>query len=410
MCSHRSWFTQFSPLSKHTKVILSDDSAISTTGTGRIKVWMFANGKWVKSVLQDDLYVLDLHGNLLSVSHLAWHGAEVCFLGENCHVYDKCKSLVLEGRLRNNLYVMQMQIDSPVIAKLAILDTHLKDTSQPPSYALTSRLTSSSALLDLWHRRLGHLHTRTITRMMDDNLVTGMDISNCDPPASLCKPCLEGKQTWDTISKVTSMCAKHVLSRMFTDMCRPLPTTFHRGFRYFITFVDSSSCYTSISPLREKSEVSKLLKVFIARAELETGQHIKILCSDRGGEYMAGHIQQYLQERGIKHKVTTTNTPQYNGVAERLNQTLLNKVQTMLADANLPKSYWLEALNYTTLLYNVSPSRSIPFTPSKAYTGTKPDVSRLQTFSCVAHVHIPKQSRDKLSAHSMPCTFLRFSQ
>ena len=142
-----------------------------------------------------------------------------------------------------------MQIDSPVIAKLAILDTYSKDASQPPSYALTSCLTSSSASLDLWHCCLGHLHTRAITRMVDNNLVTGMDISNCDPPASLCEPCLEGKQTWDTISKVTSMCAEHVLSRMFTDMCRPLPTTFHRGFRYFITFVDDSSCYTSVSPL-----------------------------------------------------------------------------------------------------------------------------------------------------------------
>jgi hypothetical protein len=268
---------------------------------------------------------------------------------------------------------MQMQIDSPVIAKLAVLDTHLKDTSQPPSYALTSHLTSSSALLNLWHRRLGHLHTYTITRMVDDNLVTGMDISNCDPPASLCKPCLEGKQTWDTISKVTSMCAEHVLSHMFTDMCRPLPTTSHRGFRYFITFVDNSSCYTSILPLQEKSEVGKLLKVFIARAKLETGQHVKILCSDKGDEYIAGHVQQYLQERGIKHKVTTANTPQHNGVAERLNQTLLNKVWTMLTDANLPKSYWLEVLNYATLLHNVSPSRSISSTPSKAYMGTRLD-------------------------------------
>jgi len=97
MCSHRGWFTQFTPLSKHTKVILSDDSAIPATGTGRIKVRMYANGKWVKSVLQDVLYVPDLHGNLLSVSHLARRGAEVRFLGESCHVYNQWKSLILEG-------------------------------------------------------------------------------------------------------------------------------------------------------------------------------------------------------------------------------------------------------------------------------------------------------------------------
>ena len=164
-------------------------------GTGRVKVWMFTNGKWAKSVLQDDLYVLDLHGNLLLVSHLAWCGAEVYFLSENCHMYNKCKSLILKGRLRNDLYVMRMQIDSPIIAKLAILDTHLKDTSQPPSYALTSCLTSSSALLDIRHCRLGHFHTCAITCMVDDNLVTSIDVSNYDSPASPCEPCLEDKQT-----------------------------------------------------------------------------------------------------------------------------------------------------------------------------------------------------------------------
>jgi hypothetical protein len=129
ICLHHSWFTQFSPLLKHTKVILSDDSAISARGTGCIKVWMFANGKWAKSILQDVLYVLDLYSNLLLVSHLTWCGTEVCFLSENCHMYNKHKSLVLEGRLCNDLYVIRMQINSPITAKLAILDMHLKDAS-----------------------------------------------------------------------------------------------------------------------------------------------------------------------------------------------------------------------------------------------------------------------------------------
>jgi hypothetical protein len=47
----------------------------------------------------------------------------------------------------------------------------------------------------------------------------------------------------------------------------------------------------------------------------------------------------------------------------------------MLANVNLPKSYWLEAINYATFLHNLSPSRSVITTPSELYTGTKPDVS-----------------------------------
>jgi len=47
----------------------------------------------------------------------------------------------------------------------------------------------------------------------------------------------------------------------------------------------------------------------------------------------------------------------------------------MLSDANLPKSYWLEALRYAVILHNVSPSKSLGTTPTEEYTGMKPDVS-----------------------------------
>ena len=100
---------------------------------------------------------------------------------------------------------MRMQIDGPLIAKLAVLDTLPKDTSLPPAHVLTMHLTSFSAPLDLWHRRLGHLHTRAIAHMADDNLVTGMEISSCDPPSIPCDACLKGKQTRKKINKVTLM-------------------------------------------------------------------------------------------------------------------------------------------------------------------------------------------------------------
>ncbi len=77
MCLHCSWFTSFSPLSNHTKVVLSDDSSIPAIGIGRLCVCMHTKGKWVTSILQDILYVPDLSTNLLSVSHLARRSAEV---------------------------------------------------------------------------------------------------------------------------------------------------------------------------------------------------------------------------------------------------------------------------------------------------------------------------------------------
>ncbi len=311
-------------------------------------------------------------------------------------MYDQHKSLILEGGLHNNLYIMKMQVANLVAANIAILDTHSMDTTLLPDRALITHLTSSTGSLNLWHHHLGHFHNNAVTHMANEDLVTGMTISDREALSSLCEPCLEGKQTQEVIRKVTTTHAEHVLSRIHTNVCSPLPIPSHRGYQYFITFIDDSSHYAFISPLWQKSEVGNLLKAFITWAELETGQKVKALRSNGGGEYMATHVQQYLEERGIKHEVTTPDTLQHNGVAERLNCTLMDKSRAMLADAQLPKSYWLKALNYTTLLHNVSPSHSVSTTPSEAFTGTKLNVSQLRVFRCVAHTHIPKKSWDKL--------------
>jgi transposase InsO family protein len=116
-------------------------------------------------------------------------------------------------------------------------------------------------------------------------------------------------------------------------------TRSHRGFEYFVTFTDDKSSKVFIVGLHQKSEVARHLKAFIARAKVETGQRLRILRSDGGGEYIGKDLAKYLEEKGIWQELTTLDTPQHSGVAERMNRTLLDKVRTMLLDAGLPESY-----------------------------------------------------------------------
>jgi hypothetical protein len=117
-----------------------------------------------------------------------------------------------------------------------------------------------------------------------------MEISNREPHIQPCNLCLEGKQTRKVIHKSTSIRSEHMLGRIFTDVCSPLPTQSYRGYKYFVTFTDDKSRWVSISPLKEKSEVRQHLKAFVIRAELETGLKVKSLRSDGRGEYTAKHI------------------------------------------------------------------------------------------------------------------------
>ena len=49
----------------------------------------------------------------------------------------------------------------------------------------------------------------------------------------------------------------------------------------------------------------------------------KVQQTDSGGEYVSKEFNAYLKAKGIRHELTIPHTPEQNGVAERMNQTLL---------------------------------------------------------------------------------------
>ena len=78
----------------------------------------------------------------------------------------------------------------------------------------------------------------------------------------------------------------------------------------------------------------------------------------------------------------------------------MTKVRAMLADAGLPRQYWAEAAVTASLLRNLSPAAGISTTPYEAFHGTRPDVSMLRAYGCLAYAHVPAQLRTKLDARA----------
>ncbi|GJY77336.1 retrotransposon protein, putative, ty1-copia subclass [Tanacetum coccineum] len=68
----------------------------------------------------------------------------------------------------------------------------------------------------------------------------------------------------------------------------------------------------------------KLLKVFQKELENQLGKTIKLIHSDRGGEYMSQEFLDHLKEHEIIAHRTPPYTPQHNGVSDRRNRTLLD--------------------------------------------------------------------------------------
>ena len=93
---------------------------------------------------------------------------------------------------------------------------------------------------------------------------------------------------------------------------------------------------------------------------------------------MSKQFQELREEKGIRRQLTIPGTPQQNGVAKRRNCTLLEMVRSMMAQANLPISFWEDALLTATYILNRVPSKSIPTTPYELWTGAKPNLENLR--------------------------------
>uniref|UniRef100_H3H9V7 Integrase catalytic domain-containing protein n=1 Tax=Phytophthora ramorum TaxID=164328 RepID=H3H9V7_PHYRM len=206
--------------------------------------------------------------------------------------------------------------------------------------------------------------------------------------------------------------AKQVLEVVHSDVCGPMQTPTFGGKRYFVTFIDDKSHFCVVYLLRNKSEVAAKFAEFVAFAETQTGKRVKTLRSDNGGEYTSGAMAKFCADRGIVQKFTPPYTPQLNGVAERMNRTLVECARCMLEHAGLPKTYWGEAVMTAAFLRNRCPTRAVSHdkSPHQVWTGKKPLLANLKVFGCHAYVHVPKAKRTKFDARSVRCRFLGYSE
>ncbi|KAL0416444.1 UNVERIFIED_CONTAM: Retrovirus-related Pol polyprotein from transposon TNT 1-94 [Sesamum latifolium] len=248
----------------------------------------------------------------------------------------------------------------------------------------------------IWHARLGHISKDRINRLVDSK---NLEIDNLDHLPT-CESCLKGKMTKKPFVG-QSVIANGPLDLVHTDVCGPLSIPTRKGFSYFITFTDDHSRYGYVYLMRYKSEAFGRFKEYRLEVENQTNRKIKVLRSDRGGEYLSGEFIDYLKENGILSQWTPPGTPQLNRVAERRNRTLLDMVWSMMNFTELPPSFWGYALETAAKLLNIAPSKSVPRTPYEIWHGKPASYKYLRVWGSPAYVK--RLVEDKLDSRSSLC-------
>ena len=251
---------------------------------------------------------------------------------------------------------------------------------------------------NLWHLRFGHPSTTALQKLKA--IKSKFDSTKC-------RVCIRAKQARKPFLSLNEK-TERKLERIHSDICGQYPESKGNSI-YALTFLDDFTHWCWIVSIKDKSSstVQKAFYDLIKLIENETELKIKYLRTDNGGEY-EGYLTPMLEDMGIKHETTTPYSSPSNGKAERLNRTLNEHVRCMLFQANMPKSFWAEAMATAAYLINRLPSSSVEGIPYELWHEKALDSNELKLlkpFGCLVNVHIPEERRKPLNKVDTRSTF-----
>ncbi|KAE8879054.1 hypothetical protein PF003_g36972 [Phytophthora fragariae] len=142
--------------------------------------------------------------------------------------------------------------------------------------------------------------------------------------------------------------------------------------------------------------------------ENQWGERIKCLRSDNGTEFVNKEMDRLCASNGIVHQKTEPYSPQQNGVAERMNRTIMEKARIMLYYKGISTMWWAEAVSTSVYLSTTSTHSSM--TPYELAVKDKPRLDHLRVFGSVGYAHVDKAKCTKLEPKSFKCMLLGYAE
>ena len=379
MCPYREWFTSYETVNSGV-VLMGNDTRCNIAGRGTVQI---RTHDGIVRSLSNVRHVPNMTRCLISLGTLETNGCRITMEHGVLKVM-KGAMVVMKGLRMGSLYIL----DGTTAAGVAAVGTVSTDADETR----------------LWHMRLGHMSEKGMTLLSKQGRLGSVGTSKL----SFCDHCVLGKQ-----KRVSFSTAQHrtqgVLDYIHSDLWGPSRVPSMGGKRYMLTFVDDFSRKVWAYFLRHKNETFTMFKKFRALVENQTGRKIKKLRTDNGLEFVESDFDEFCAINGIARHKTLVGKPQQNGVAERINRTLLEKARCMLSNAGLwdRKGFWAEAISTACYLVNRSPHTSLDFQiPEEVWSGHPVDYTTLRVFGCPVYAHV---TNGKLAPRAVKCMFLGYA-
>lgn len=155
-----------------------------------------------------------------------------------------------------------------------------------------------------------------------------------------------------------------VMSQIGVDICSLPPSN---GYKYIVVAIDYFSKWSEAKPLENKNAIS--IALFLYELICRFGC-FSIQINDQGREFVNSLSDKLHQLTGTKQRITSAYHPQANGLVERQNRTIKEKLLKILDDDH--QDDWPKALNGVLFAHRTAIHNSTGLSPYRILYGRDP--------------------------------------
>jgi hypothetical protein len=407
--SHMSWdrtlFTEFVDTTPFA-VAIANGSSIPCCGVGSVELTIRQVDSRTpdRITIQGVYYMPDLNINLLSAIKLEDRGILIATRPGGMNLVRENQVLATATRT-GGAYKLDL-MHSAYATGSKIIQGRIIQDKVTQGKAAQGKIIQGD--WDLWHTRLAHVSEHFTDRLYQ--VADGIpQLKKSKTPKLACKPCIQAKQV-RIISRDRPEPASGRIERIYVDIWGPY-SVLAFGMdesAYFSTYTCEKTRYKWVRLLRTRDQFPNEFLQLKRYLELLTGKKMVFVRMDGSGENRT--LASVLRSYGVTVEFTTAYTPSQNGVAERLNRTLVQMAKSMLFESELPQRFWGFAIEAACYIRNRLPISPGQITPFEAFFGKRPNLKDLKVFGCLAYVLKPGELRLKLDPNSYPTAFIGYEE
>nr|VWO95503.1 Uncharacterized protein [Ganoderma boninense] len=395
---YRERFTTFRDLTPPRAITAANGDQFLATGEGEVELRV-PNGTTTQLLkLRNVLYSPSVAFALVSIKRADEGGYTTVFEHGECRIYERASELdVARVPLTNGLY----QVVSRYVEVAAVASS-----TRPGSNRRNLEISQAE-----FHRCLAHRSYKAARELVMKGHATGVEFTDSAVYDKQCDICVQVKITRKVIP-TEAHGAPHDIrvetygDKFHSDTWDPKATSLG-GNAKSVLFVDDKTRYHHGFPMKTYADTDASYLELEANVLTQTGNQIKWLHSDNGGEFIG--LQSHMRTRGTHWSASAPHTPEQNGVAERGHRVHREGVSAMLLDAGLPSSLWAHAYKHSVYIHNRTGQRSLGgMTPYEARFGVAPDLRHLRPWGTTVWARREKFS--KLEPKGRAGRFVGFSE